>query len=82
MKRLIPYLALAALLSGCGIGSRTHDVVDVTKSETIILKKNPRQGLIARDSENVITQNKKPAWLIKIPSLLYPRPCDYNIEHR
>jgi len=46
MKRLITCLALAALLSGCGIGSRTHDVVDVTKSETIVLKKNPRQGLI------------------------------------
>ena len=46
MKKLILCLALAALVSGCGIGSHTHNVANVTKSETIILNKNPRQGLI------------------------------------
>lgn len=46
MTRLITCLALAALVSGCGIGTRTIDIADVTKGETIILKKKSGQGLI------------------------------------
>lgn len=31
-------------MCGCGVGTRTHNVSDITKSETIVLKKNPGQG--------------------------------------
>ena len=38
---------LAALLSGCNPGQRAQSVADVTKAETITLKKNARQGHIS-----------------------------------
>jgi hypothetical protein len=44
LKRLIASLALIAVISGCSIGSRTHDLDDVTKTEVIVLKKKPGQG--------------------------------------
>ena len=37
---------MVMLVAGCGIGGRTHDVADVTKPETIVLKKNAGQGAI------------------------------------
>jgi len=37
---------LAALLSGCNPGHRAQSVADVTKAETITLKKNTGQGHI------------------------------------
>ncbi len=44
MKRLITSIALVAFMSGCSIGSRTHEVADVTKAEVIVLKKKPGRG--------------------------------------
>ena len=46
MKKVITCFAMVALIAGCGIGGRTHDVADVTKPETIVLKKNAGQGAI------------------------------------
>jgi len=37
-------LVVVAVLAGCGTVSRTQEVSDVTKAETIILKKKPGQG--------------------------------------
>ena len=37
---------LIGLLTGCGLGHRTQPVTDVTKAETITLKKNTGQGHI------------------------------------
>jgi len=45
MKKLITCFAVAALLSGCG-GTRTHDIADVAKAETIILMKASGQKAI------------------------------------
>ena len=44
MMRLLTCLIAATLATGCG--NRTHDVPDVTKPVTIILKKDPGQGPI------------------------------------
>jgi hypothetical protein len=46
MVKVVICLGLIALVSGCGAGTRTVDVTDVTMSETIILKKDPGQGII------------------------------------
>lgn len=46
MLKVLICVLLTALVSGCGTGTRTFDVPDVTKSETIILKKNPGQAAI------------------------------------
>ena len=46
MKRLITSIALVAVISGCSIGSRTHDVADVKKAEVIVLTKKPGQGAV------------------------------------
>ena len=43
MSKLVTCFAVTVLLSGCG-GTRTYDVVDVTKAETIVLKKASGQG--------------------------------------
>jgi len=46
MKRLITSIALVAFISGCTIGSSTHEFADVTKAEAIVLRKKPEQGLV------------------------------------
>jgi hypothetical protein len=46
MKKLITCIAMVALVPGCGTGGRTHDLADVTKPETIVLKKSTGQGAI------------------------------------
>jgi hypothetical protein len=46
MMKLLICLVLTALVSGCGAETRTVEVTDVTKSETIALKKDPGQGAI------------------------------------
>ncbi len=46
MKKLITCFAMVALVAGCGIGGRTHDVADVKKPETILLQKSAGQGVI------------------------------------
>jgi len=46
MIKLLICLCLTAFVSGCGSGTRTVDVKDVTKSETITLKKDQGQGAI------------------------------------
>ena len=45
MKKFILCLVVVVVLSGCS-GSRGHDIVDATKTETIILSKAPEQGPI------------------------------------
>ncbi|MCB0163737.1 MAG: hypothetical protein KDI79_05895 [Anaerolineae bacterium] len=45
MKTLMACLAALILFSGCA-GTRSHNVADVTKAETIILTKEPGQGPI------------------------------------
>ena len=45
MKWLLPALLIVTLV-GCGFAYRELSVKDVTKSETIILKKKPSQGSI------------------------------------
>jgi hypothetical protein len=48
MKNLLPLLALSVLvLAGCGPTFREVSVKDVSKSETIVLKKNPSQGSVS-----------------------------------
>ena len=44
MKILMTSIALVAVISGCSLGSRTHNLADVTKPEAIVLKKKPGQG--------------------------------------
>jgi len=62
---------LATLICGCGVGARTHEVADVTKSGTIVLNKNTGQGpvhsllvavhgKIAGTAEMVLTSDGKP----------------------
>jgi hypothetical protein len=46
LNRWIPLLAVAGIVSGCGIFSRTYSLADVTRAQTIILKKAPGQGSI------------------------------------
>jgi hypothetical protein len=46
MHRLIPALCLGVVLSGCGFGPATRDLADVSRPETLILRKQPGQGQI------------------------------------
>jgi hypothetical protein len=46
MRRIFLYIGLSILIVGCGFGDRSHDIADVTKQETIVLKKDPDQGSI------------------------------------
>jgi hypothetical protein len=47
MKKLIPIaLCVFLVFSGCSLWDREMSVKDVTKAETIILKKKPSQGTI------------------------------------
>lgn len=44
--RAIVFLSLISLLFGCGSSNRIYEVIDVTKNETINLKKAPNKGNI------------------------------------
>lgn len=44
MKTLIAAISLVALVASCGFNAGTGAVVDVTRSETITIKKNSLQG--------------------------------------
>lgn len=46
MKKIVTCIVIVALVAGCGSGGRTHDLADVTQSETIVLKKSTGQGAI------------------------------------
>lgn len=47
MKKILPLLAVVLVFVGCSFSQREVSVKDVTKSETIILKKKPGQGSIS-----------------------------------
>jgi hypothetical protein len=46
MRRILSTVIVLALAAGCGIRNQTHAIADVTKSETIILKKAASQDAI------------------------------------
>ncbi len=46
MKKIITCIMACVFLSGCGIGARTRNIVDVTKPDTVILTKIAGQGAI------------------------------------
>lgn len=46
MLKILIYALLTILALGCETGTRTFDISDITKSETIILEKDPGQGTI------------------------------------
>ena len=42
-KTLMPWLITVALLVGCSLNPQSHDIIDVTKAEKIVLKKQQNQ---------------------------------------
>lgn len=44
VKKLSVFLVFTTLICGCGVGARTLEVADVTKSGTIVLNKKTGQG--------------------------------------
>lgn len=43
---LITIIVFVAIITGCGIKSQTHEIVDTTKAEEVVLKKKGGQGSV------------------------------------